>query len=375
MKKYLVALAAIAVLFASCDKKQSGGEYTSISLKQTEVSLSPGEYTTLNVLWQPTDLEEPAVTWASSNEEVATVANGKVTAVAEGTANITATYGDFKAVCKVTVVAGWADLINWGGFCLMSLDRDQILSPDTFVFHSTSAGRDYHCVMVKAEWRIYDDNIGIDASGHFNGAGYVADMPGTVYLITDSLDTKGPNYYYLGSSYLEIKDFDSFNWNDTANAYCCVTGKLGDAQKHLEWYKDETATLDDVTELQGGIVNAVNFNAQKYLDIFSGLVGEGIVGEDKDDNFLYRVNFSWFLEDDVLYALKGTLEYDEEGTPISWEPKEPGEWGILTPKYYEYLGEDTGNDEVREDFRVKEFVAPKQDVTKFARPKDVLSKK
>lgn len=45
------------------------------------------------------------VVWSSSDEAVATVADGVVTAVAAGTATITASYGTHKAVCTVTVNA------------------------------------------------------------------------------------------------------------------------------------------------------------------------------------------------------------------------------------------------------------------------------
>lgn len=47
-----------------------------------------------------------AVTYASDNEAIATVAtDGTITAVAEGTANITATSGDLTTSTKVTVAA------------------------------------------------------------------------------------------------------------------------------------------------------------------------------------------------------------------------------------------------------------------------------
>ena len=57
--------------------------------------------------------EEYEITWASSDKSVATVdSNGNVTAVAEGTATITATAtsatGSYKATCKVTVEKGAA---------------------------------------------------------------------------------------------------------------------------------------------------------------------------------------------------------------------------------------------------------------------------
>lgn len=50
------------------------------------------------------DLDVTAITWVSDNEAVATVANGTVTAVAEGDAMITATYGDQNVQCAIHCV-------------------------------------------------------------------------------------------------------------------------------------------------------------------------------------------------------------------------------------------------------------------------------
>lgn len=50
------------------------------------------------------ELDVTAITWLSDNESVATVANGTVTAVAEGDATITATYGEQSAQCTIHCV-------------------------------------------------------------------------------------------------------------------------------------------------------------------------------------------------------------------------------------------------------------------------------
>lgn len=52
------------------------------------------------------DAVNGAITYASDNTDVATVAaDGTITAVAEGTANITAKSGSFNSAVKVTVAA------------------------------------------------------------------------------------------------------------------------------------------------------------------------------------------------------------------------------------------------------------------------------
>ena len=84
----------------------------SVTLGKTELALVINEAdVTLTATVKPDDATDKTVTWTSSNPAVATVdANGKVHAVAVGTATITAQAGDKTATCVVTVTAapaGW----------------------------------------------------------------------------------------------------------------------------------------------------------------------------------------------------------------------------------------------------------------------------
>ena len=77
---------------------------TSVSLSKTNISLEIGKSETLTATVLPSNATEKAITWVSNNTKVATVANGKVTAVAAGTATITAKTTNGKtAICQVTV--------------------------------------------------------------------------------------------------------------------------------------------------------------------------------------------------------------------------------------------------------------------------------
>ncbi len=79
----------------------------SLTLDKTAAEVTVGETLLLNATVLPDNTSNPAVTWSSSNDAVATVdANGLVTAVASGTATITATTADgsnLSASCAVTV--------------------------------------------------------------------------------------------------------------------------------------------------------------------------------------------------------------------------------------------------------------------------------
>ena len=76
-----------------------------ISLDATELSLQVGGSRTLTVIYNPEYAANKNVTWESSDSEVAFVTDGKVTALKEGSATITATSeeGGFTAKCEVTV--------------------------------------------------------------------------------------------------------------------------------------------------------------------------------------------------------------------------------------------------------------------------------
>src|SRR5574344_899554 len=69
-------------------------DVSSVTLDNTELSLAVGKTATLTATCTPDTAEDLTVTWSSSNESVATVADGVVTAVASGTAVITAVSND-----------------------------------------------------------------------------------------------------------------------------------------------------------------------------------------------------------------------------------------------------------------------------------------
>ena len=77
---------------------------TSVKLDKSELSLTEGETAKLTATVEPAETTD-TLTWSTSNDKVATVADGTVTAVAAGTATITAACGSFKAECTVTVTA------------------------------------------------------------------------------------------------------------------------------------------------------------------------------------------------------------------------------------------------------------------------------
>lgn len=77
---------------------------TSITLDKTEITLFAGAQAKITATLTPEGANEP-ILWSSSDIQVATVLEGTVTCLKEGTAVITATSGECSATCNVTVSA------------------------------------------------------------------------------------------------------------------------------------------------------------------------------------------------------------------------------------------------------------------------------
>ena len=99
--------------------KKSNTPVTSVSFNKTATTLEVGDTETLTATVTPDNADNKNVTWSSSAESVATVSyDGVVTAIAPGTATITATTedGSYTATCEVTVNASSKAIVNITGF-------------------------------------------------------------------------------------------------------------------------------------------------------------------------------------------------------------------------------------------------------------------
>lgn len=107
MKKLILLTLAAALTLWSCEKEgPEKVDVTSVTLDKTEIALEVGSEDVIKATVAPDNATEKTVKWTSSNSSAATVdSNGKVSALAEGSATITATCDGKSATCKVNVVA------------------------------------------------------------------------------------------------------------------------------------------------------------------------------------------------------------------------------------------------------------------------------
>ncbi len=111
MKKFLFfMMTAVAVMtttaLSSCsDDDEKEVALSKFTVDPTATTLTPGDVTQVNVQFFPENVSDKSVVWTSSDENVATVSNGTVTALKPGNAIITATPTANPALAKTMSVA------------------------------------------------------------------------------------------------------------------------------------------------------------------------------------------------------------------------------------------------------------------------------
>ncbi|MCL2343557.1 MAG: Ig-like domain-containing protein, partial [Firmicutes bacterium] len=105
LSAFLALVFVIALLPGLALTAGAAVSVTGVTLNQTSLTLTVNSKVTLTATVLPAGATNAAVSWASGDQAVATVANGVVTAVAVGATTITVTTADggFTATCAVTV--------------------------------------------------------------------------------------------------------------------------------------------------------------------------------------------------------------------------------------------------------------------------------
>ena len=106
LTKSLAAVLLAASIF-SCEKAPEEIRVTGVTLSATSLTMTEGDTQRLSATISPSDAENKAVKWTSSNSSIASVDNGTVTALSPGSATITVKSDDGgkTATCEVKVNA------------------------------------------------------------------------------------------------------------------------------------------------------------------------------------------------------------------------------------------------------------------------------
>lgn len=152
----------MAVVLTSCKDET---KVTGVTLNPSEMKLAIGETQQIELLIEPLSAQiYNQKFWSSSDESVAIVdERGNVTGIYAGSCTITATVGNIKATCKVTVETPTYDLKFTNGIAFNNgIDEE--------------SGSNVKIL------RIYDSSLEIDSLGNVNGNGLMLNL----YICSDA---------------------------------------------------------------------------------------------------------------------------------------------------------------------------------------------
>lgn len=338
---------------------------TSVTVSSKTLNLEVGQTGTLTATVKPDNATNKTVTWKTSNDKVATVANGVVIAVGKGTATITATAANGKKdTCKVTVkvpvcnhsedklthVDGKAATCTEDGVkehylckCGTKLDLDKKTVLATTVIPATGhkvvkvdkvdptcsapGMKAHYACSVCGKW--FSDKNGTKEIADAEKASYViaADPDMHVYdIVKDSYKEYDEGYYVeqfrctkCGDSYwlasVDLRDVDvklvQDGKGDLKNAKVEVTSTSVKTKEVMSFYYNDTANAGDTLRLP------VFFNYSK-----SATEAEAIAALKKDiaENSTFTVKAAatksgWKFTTDKTYTV--TVELDDAGKIVT----------------------------------------------------------
>lgn len=216
---------------------------TGISLDKVTATIQGKETLTLAATVTPEDCTEK-VYWTSSDTNIATVADGVVTALANGGCTITATVGNYSASCAVTVeniVKKYAVTRTLAG-CTSTNDTETANEGEVYT-ETISANDGY--TLDGAAVKVTMGGVDVTASTYNNGVVSIANVTGDivfsvtaivsldatalVYSLPETTTFDGTNTVDTGFKLTENKSFAIvFTLDDyelpTSNASICATG-------------------------------------------------------------------------------------------------------------------------------------------------------
>lgn len=324
----LATLTTLSGLFYSCEQAVEVIDVTSITISQPSAEMIIGESITLSATVSPSNATDQEVTWASSQQSVATVDNsGVVTALAAGEAIISATTHNAKMSdkCSVVVFAPSvtvdADNISISGARLKGEAHFSSFEKNIeYGFaYGTSAS-----VMVANPQLVYSNDLGSD---NYYSASVSELTPNTTYYFRSFLYKKGELFYGDTKSFNTAIAVSSIKLNKDTMSLCegqqdrltVIISPENAYDKTVSWSSSDNsvATID-----QDGFIKAVS----KGKTIIKAVAndGSGVLATCSLDVIRLVSNIELELSTPILYpgkknSIKATVTPNSaNNTSVSW---------------------------------------------------------
>lgn len=330
MKKIgFIAVALATVLLVGCTPTpEPEPTVNSVTLDKTKLTLAVGAEEMLKATVDPAGT---AVAWASSDNAVAIVTGGGVvSAVAEGTAVITATAGEKTAECVVTVEAdafyNELSIADWGIY----LPGDGKLIPGTDTIFELSIGETKCALTYISEYYAWDENITFDNKSGFVGDGIVFVLQNVpMYVVNDE---NFPEYAGVG---IDMGYFGVLPLAEGEVRPLFANSGNIEAETYGDWIQllysvDEETTEEEVdavrTEALANTTGALMFFGEDWgYDVYIGAVNKLFyqsaykdkeTGEEIPAVFAADVTWANVTADDRIYGFKVDMDVLENEQKI-----------------------------------------------------------
>jgi hypothetical protein len=298
MKKSFLfgTIVALAIALVGCKDDRPIGDidYTSISFKESIITVICGDTTNLSLLYQPATLSRPNAEWSSADTAlVKVIGKGIIVAASDtvGTTTVTAKVNDLVATCEVTVNT-YQNLIGFDAITYFPSTKQPIGAIKDTVMPS---GNSYKIQLCRV--RLFmPDNLGFDSETLY-GEGYAIFADAALYFVNDSTSK------YNGQMFSEraaIFRNDSLDTEYAAQAGSFDANIVGDAV-------NDTTLSDEAfwAEYDKGVPGAylgyaqVDNDGVGYRYMHYGIVNDGYIGYtyDEEGNFagtVYDLYVDWF---------------------------------------------------------------------------------
>ena len=308
---YMAVAAAMTMMFAACEpssKEDEGNTLTALKINETEVSVIIGETQQLTLTATPEDADISSVAWSSDDEDVATVSpEGLITAVAKGTANITAKVGNVSATVVVTVV------LPEGGVESIEINEAEIPAlniGETYQLTLSLSPEDADASRVS--WRSTNSKVlTVDNSGKLTAIGYgnafiYAEADGESEYVRVYVNEPPRRYKLVWEDDFNGEVLDESKWN-------FETGPAQNNEK--QYYKKENIIVQDgfliIEAKQEYIEYDTGMGSTNKYNYTSGRINSRDKGKIKYGKIEARINFPsgagtwcafWLMPNESVYG-------------------------------------------------------------------------